>query len=84
MHSQEILRMKLPDDKLKWNEQKKHYDFGEIDEIMKGMFKVHDPERLAIFKKFVIENQCLSFRFFVLLVSAIQKPAPASLLYKPP
>ena len=26
-----VLRMKLPDDKLKWNEQKKHYDFGEID-----------------------------------------------------
>jgi ring-1,2-phenylacetyl-CoA epoxidase subunit PaaA len=25
-----ILGMKLPDDKLKWNEQTKHYDFGEI------------------------------------------------------
>ena len=24
------LGMKLPDDKLKWNEEKKHYDFGEI------------------------------------------------------
>jgi ring-1,2-phenylacetyl-CoA epoxidase subunit PaaA len=24
------LRMKLPDDKLKWNEERKHYDFGEI------------------------------------------------------
>ena len=22
--------MKLPDDKLKWNEERKHYDFGEI------------------------------------------------------
>jgi len=25
------LGMKLPDDKLKWNEEKRHYDFGEID-----------------------------------------------------
>jgi ring-1,2-phenylacetyl-CoA epoxidase subunit PaaA len=25
-----VLGMKLPDDKLKWNEEKKHYDFGEI------------------------------------------------------
>jgi len=25
-----VLGMKLPDDKLKWNEQRKHYDFGEI------------------------------------------------------
>ncbi len=26
-----ILRMKLPDDKLIWNEERRHYDFGEID-----------------------------------------------------
>jgi len=26
-----ILGMILPDDKLKWNEERKHYDFGEID-----------------------------------------------------
>ncbi|HET9057070.1 MAG TPA: 1,2-phenylacetyl-CoA epoxidase subunit PaaA [Chitinophagaceae bacterium] len=26
-----ILGMKLPDDKLKWNEKRGHYDFGEID-----------------------------------------------------
>ena len=26
-----ILGMKLPDDKLKWNDKKEHYDFGEID-----------------------------------------------------
>lgn len=26
-----ILRMALPDPKLKWNEKKRHYDFGEID-----------------------------------------------------
>ena len=26
-----ILGMKLPDDKLKWNEERRHYDFGEID-----------------------------------------------------
>ena len=26
-----VLGMRLPDDKLKWNEEKKHYDFGEID-----------------------------------------------------
>ncbi len=25
-----VLKMKLPDDKLKWNEERKHYDFGEI------------------------------------------------------
>jgi ring-1,2-phenylacetyl-CoA epoxidase subunit PaaA len=25
-----VLNMKLPDDKLRWNEEKKHYDFGEI------------------------------------------------------
>jgi ring-1,2-phenylacetyl-CoA epoxidase subunit PaaA len=25
-----VLGMKLPDDKLKWNEKRKHYDFGEI------------------------------------------------------
>ena len=25
-----VLGMKLPDDKLRWNEEKKHYDFGEI------------------------------------------------------
>ncbi|HYM94434.1 MAG TPA: 1,2-phenylacetyl-CoA epoxidase subunit PaaA [Chitinophagaceae bacterium] len=25
-----VLGMKLPDDKLKWNEEKKHYDWGEI------------------------------------------------------
>lgn len=25
-----VLGMKLPDDKLQWNEQRKHYDFGEI------------------------------------------------------
>lgn len=25
------LGMKLPDDKLKWNEERRHYDFGEID-----------------------------------------------------
>src|SRR6187549_2289532 len=25
-----VLGMKLPDDKLKWNEERKHYDFGEI------------------------------------------------------
>ncbi len=26
-----VLGMKLPDDQLKWNEERKHYDFGEID-----------------------------------------------------
>ena len=26
-----VLGMKLPDDKLKWNEERRHYDFGEID-----------------------------------------------------
>jgi ring-1,2-phenylacetyl-CoA epoxidase subunit PaaA len=26
-----VLNMTLPDDKLKWNEETKHYDFGEID-----------------------------------------------------
>ena len=26
-----ILGMKLPDDKLNWNEERRHYDFGEID-----------------------------------------------------
>jgi ring-1,2-phenylacetyl-CoA epoxidase subunit PaaA len=26
-----VLNMKLPDDKLKWDEERKHYDFGEID-----------------------------------------------------
>ena len=26
-----ILGMKIPDDKLKWNEERMHYDFGEID-----------------------------------------------------
>lgn len=26
-----VLGMKLPDDKLKWNEERQHYDFGEID-----------------------------------------------------
>src|SRR4026209_280992 len=26
-----ILGMKIPDDKLKWNDKKEHYDFGEID-----------------------------------------------------
>jgi ring-1,2-phenylacetyl-CoA epoxidase subunit PaaA len=25
-----VLKTKLPDDKLKWNEERKHYDFGEI------------------------------------------------------
>ena len=25
-----VLGMRLPDDKLTWNEQRKHYDFGEI------------------------------------------------------
>ena len=25
-----VLGMKLPDDKLKWNEKRMHYDFGEI------------------------------------------------------
>ncbi|MEO6188979.1 MAG: 1,2-phenylacetyl-CoA epoxidase subunit PaaA [Saprospiraceae bacterium] len=27
----EILGLKIPDDKLKWNEERAHYDFGEID-----------------------------------------------------
>jgi ring-1,2-phenylacetyl-CoA epoxidase subunit PaaA len=26
-----VLGMTLPDDKLQWNEERKHYDFGEID-----------------------------------------------------
>jgi ring-1,2-phenylacetyl-CoA epoxidase subunit PaaA len=26
-----VLGMKLPDSKLKWNEERRHYDFGEID-----------------------------------------------------
>jgi ring-1,2-phenylacetyl-CoA epoxidase subunit PaaA len=26
-----VLGMRLPDDHLKWNEERKHYDFGEID-----------------------------------------------------
>jgi len=35
------LGMKLPDDKLKWNEEKRHYDFGEINwdefwQVVKG------------------------------------------------
>jgi ring-1,2-phenylacetyl-CoA epoxidase subunit PaaA len=35
------LGMKLPDDKLKWNEKRKHYDFGEINwdefwQVVKG------------------------------------------------
>lgn len=36
-----VLGMRLPDDNLKWNEERKHYDFGEIDwkefwEVVKG------------------------------------------------
>ena len=36
-----VLNMRLPDDNLKWNEERKHYDFGEIDwkefwEVVKG------------------------------------------------
>jgi len=36
-----VLSMRLPDDNLKWNEERKHYDFGEIDwkefwEVVKG------------------------------------------------
>lgn len=36
-----VLGMKLPDEKLKWNEEKKHYDFGEINwdefwQVVKG------------------------------------------------
>lgn len=36
-----LLGMTLPDDKLKWNEERKHYDFGEIDwnefwQVVKG------------------------------------------------
>ncbi|MGH2646404.1 MAG: 1,2-phenylacetyl-CoA epoxidase subunit PaaA, partial [Ginsengibacter sp.] len=26
----DILRITIPDEKLKWNEERKHYDFGEI------------------------------------------------------
>jgi ring-1,2-phenylacetyl-CoA epoxidase subunit PaaA len=26
-----ILGMKIPDDELKWNEERRHYDFGRID-----------------------------------------------------
>ena len=26
-----FLELRIPDDKLKWNEERKHYDFGEID-----------------------------------------------------
>ena len=36
-----VLSMRLPDDNLEWNEERKHYDFGEIDwkefwEVVKG------------------------------------------------
>ena len=36
-----LLGMKLPDDKLKWNEKRKHYDFGAINwdefwQVVKG------------------------------------------------
>ena len=36
-----VLGMKLPDDRLKWNEERKHYDFGEINwdefwQVVKG------------------------------------------------
>ena len=36
-----VLGMKLPDDKLKWNNEKRQYDFGEIDwnefwQVVKG------------------------------------------------
>ena len=45
------LGLKIPDDKLKWNEEKKHYDFGEInwDEFY-NVIKGNGPcnkERLA-------------------------------------
>ncbi len=31
VHQAEIIGLKIPDDKLKWNEERGHYDFGEID-----------------------------------------------------
>lgn len=36
-----VLGMKLPDEKLKWNEERKHYEFGEINwdefwQVVKG------------------------------------------------
>ena len=36
-----VLGMKIPDDKLKWNEERMHYDFGEINwdefwQVVKG------------------------------------------------
>ena len=50
-----VLGMKLPDDKLKWNEERMHYDFGEInwDEFW-NVVKGNGPcnkERLAARKK---------------------------------
>ncbi len=50
-----LLGMTLPDDKLKWNEQRKHYDFGEInwDEFW-NVVKGNGPcnkQRLAARKK---------------------------------
>lgn len=41
MHQAEYLGLKVPDPKLKWNEQTQHYDWGEIDwtefnEVIRG------------------------------------------------
>jgi len=50
-----VLGMTLPDDKLKWNEEKKHYDFGEINwEEFWNVVKGNGPcnkQRLEVRKK---------------------------------
>jgi ring-1,2-phenylacetyl-CoA epoxidase subunit PaaA len=50
-----LLNMTLPDEKLRWNENKKHYDFGEINwdefwQVVKGNGPCN-KERLAARKK---------------------------------
>jgi ring-1,2-phenylacetyl-CoA epoxidase subunit PaaA len=56
-----VLRMKLPDEKLRWNEERKQYDFGEINwEEFWNVVKGNGPcnkERLEARKKAWDEGQ---------------------------
>jgi ring-1,2-phenylacetyl-CoA epoxidase subunit PaaA len=57
----EFLNVKLPDDKLKWNEERGHYDFGEINwkefwEVVNGNGPCN-KQRLKTRKKSYEEGQ---------------------------
>jgi ring-1,2-phenylacetyl-CoA epoxidase subunit PaaA len=57
----EIIGLKIPDPKLKWNEERGHYDFGEIDwEEFWNVVNGNGPcnkERLDHHNKAHIENE---------------------------